>query len=256
MATKIALFLCGNLSGEAYAQNGNYTSIYGRYLQATVPESIQYTLDTYDVVHEMAYPSEDREDSYNCIMLTGSAASAYENIEWINKLVDYLARIAATKPHIKLIGICFGHQIIARALGGECVPNGGKWEVGPTTIQLTDLGKQLFHADTLTVQEMHRDHVPTVPPKFQLLASTSLSPNQGMVRYSETSPSAIQIATVQGHPEFTEPIVTSIINQRAASGVIDAEALQTAEERRFVNTQDDAVNKFGKFFWDIILGKL
>ncbi|KAF4609959.1 hypothetical protein D9613_010549 [Agrocybe pediades] len=246
MATRIALFLCGNLSGEAYAQNGDYTSIYGRYLQATVPESIQYTLDTYDVAHEMAYPSEDQEDSYNCIMLTGSGT--VQSPPAAHPPSDAASQL--------LPRICFGHQIIARALGGECVPNGGKWEVGPTTIQLTDLGKQLFHADTLTVQEMHRDHVPTVPPKFQLLASTSLSPNQGMVRYSETSPSAIQIATVQGHPEFTEPIVTSIINQRAASGVIDAEALQIAEESRFVNTQDDAVNKFGKFFWDIILGKL
>ena len=69
--------------------------------------------------------------------------------------------IAENKPHIKLIGMfhllllvvlltyyiagfCFGHQIIARALGGECVPNDGKWEVGPTAMQLTAVGKQLF----------------------------------------------------------------------------------------------------------------
>jgi len=72
MATKIALLLCGNLSGEAYAQNGDYTSIYSRYLRETAPKSTQYTLDTYDVVKEMVYPSEEQEDSYNCIMLTGS----------------------------------------------------------------------------------------------------------------------------------------------------------------------------------------
>lgn len=48
------------------------------------------------------------------------------------------------------IGICFGHQIISRALGGECVPNGGIWELGPTPIHLTDIGKQLFGpSDTL-----------------------------------------------------------------------------------------------------------
>jgi GMP synthase-like glutamine amidotransferase len=48
------------------------------------------------------------------------------------------------------IGICFGQQIIARALGGECVPNGDIWELGPTQIQLTDIGKQIFGSyDTL-----------------------------------------------------------------------------------------------------------
>lgn len=46
-------------------------------------------------------------------------------------------------------GICFGHQIIARALGKDCVPNGGRWEVGPTKLDLTDVGKQVFGTDTL-----------------------------------------------------------------------------------------------------------
>jgi len=104
-----------------------------------------------------------------------------------------------------------------------------------------------------TVQEMHRDHVPTMPPKFHLLGSTPLSYNQGMVRYFE---STIHIITVQGHPEFTEPIVTSIINMRSFSEVIDVEAKDSAKKRRFVDTQNDAVHKFGKLFWDIILGKI
>lgn len=47
------------------------------------------------------------------------------------------------------IGICFGHQIIARAMGKECVPNDGKWEVGVTEVTLTDIGKQLFGAPTI-----------------------------------------------------------------------------------------------------------
>lgn len=99
---------------------------------------------------------------------SSTAASAYENVEWINKLVSYVTRIATSRPDIKIIGtlrlphnndsillyqytlgICFGHQIVARALGGECVPNSGKWEAGMTEIDLTDLGKQLFGADKL-----------------------------------------------------------------------------------------------------------
>jgi GMP synthase-like glutamine amidotransferase len=72
------------------------------------------------------------------------AASAYENAEWINKLVAYMADLISTKPQVKIFGICFGHQIVSRALGSECVPNDGKWEVGTTPVELTDTGKQLF----------------------------------------------------------------------------------------------------------------
>jgi len=52
------------------------------------------------------------------------------------------------RPHLFATGICFGHQIIARALGGECVPN-GRWEIGPTNVKLTNLGQQIFGVETL-----------------------------------------------------------------------------------------------------------
>lgn len=43
-----------------------------------------------------------------------------------------------------LAGICFGHQIVGRALGGTCEPNNGIWEVGPTNVKLSEIGKKLF----------------------------------------------------------------------------------------------------------------
>ena len=46
-------------------------------------------------------------------------------------------------------GICFGHQIVARALGGSCVPNDGKWEVGITDVSLTDVGRRIFKTDKM-----------------------------------------------------------------------------------------------------------
>ncbi|PPQ87070.1 hypothetical protein CVT25_000050 [Psilocybe cyanescens] len=293
MPPKIALLLCGNLTGKPYADSGGYEAIYSRFLHATVPaspdtegSSLPFTVDYYDVVHEMVYPKHD--DEYDCIMLTGSGTvplcldgPIHNRADGVPVIEQRLlhTRMSSGSPSSRPIqlqtayqdnrhatihltsvpGICFGHQIIARAMGGECVPNGGIWEVGPTRIQLTDLGKQIFGSlDTLTIQQMHRDHVPAVPPNFHLLASTDISPNQGTVLFypedSGKSKAHIHILTVQGHPEFTEPVVTSIIEQRAASGVINAQAVKDAEARRFVETNAGTI--VGKAIWEVILDKI
>lgn len=97
-------------------------------------------------------------------LLIHQASSACDDIEWINNLAAYISRVAQDKPSIKiigrhalrlstwphheLIGICFGHQIVARALGAQVTRN-NKWEVGPTPVALTDLGKALFGVDTI-----------------------------------------------------------------------------------------------------------
>jgi hypothetical protein len=62
--------------------------------------------------------------------------------------------VATGHPQVRLIGICFGHQIIASALGGECVPNDGTWEIGVTDVILTPTGKQVFGEDKIVGQEL------------------------------------------------------------------------------------------------------
>ena len=111
---------------------------------------------------------------------------------------------------------------------------------------------------------MHRDHVSETPPNFDVLASTVLTPNQGMVRFledpfsnndppSSTPPSLpkIQIFTLQGHPEFTESACFSLLEERASTGVIDSDTAQDAERRRSLKT--DGVDVVGKVIWEIIL---
>ncbi|KAF9004613.1 class I glutamine amidotransferase-like protein [Cyathus striatus] len=248
---RIALLICGALTGKAYADNGDYTNVFRHFLSASLPAPCDYVLDPYDVVTAHQYPTDAQLDSYHTVLYTGSAASAYENIEWINKLVAFTKHVAENKPNVKLIGICFGHQIIARALGGECVPNGGKWEVGPTPVKLTEVGKQIFGVEEMNIQEMHRDHVPDVLPGFELLGGTGVSANQGMVKWrsgaEKKSLKDVHIITLQGHPEFTENIVSSLVEARSSSGVIDKEAAEDAEKRK--HWRNDGVSVVGKVLW-------
>jgi GMP synthase-like glutamine amidotransferase len=162
---RLALLLCDTPLPSVVASNGDYYAIFSKLLEKSAPEGVKYTLSPYDVVHKMEYP--DEADRFDGFILTGSgvhvshcslihvltgrhtAASAYENVEWINRLVAYVADLAKSKPKVKIFGICFGHQIIARALGGECVPNGGKWEVGTTPVEMTEVGRRIFGTDIL-----------------------------------------------------------------------------------------------------------
>lgn len=96
------------------------------------------------------------------------ANSAYDDtVPWIPVLISFLdgliknhpkVRICGQFPHTSRIlypslkylfeGICFGHQILGRVLGGECV-HSGKWEIGPTSVELTDLGRSIFGTERL-----------------------------------------------------------------------------------------------------------
>lgn len=72
------------------------------------------------------------------------ASSAYAPLPWIRPLLEFVARVTNDYPKIRILGICFGHQIVARALGGHCVPNEEGWEVGVFDVQLNDLGVEIF----------------------------------------------------------------------------------------------------------------
>ncbi|KAF5383389.1 hypothetical protein D9757_006079 [Collybiopsis confluens] len=210
MVTKsIALLVCDTPIPEVVAEHGEYPGIFTELMQKSLPEGSEdwdFKLDAYDVVTKMEYPSEDEIESYDAFMYTGSAASAYANIEWIHKLISFTAHLVKDHPKIKIFAICFGHQIVSLALGGNCVKNKGKWEVGPTKLRLTDVGTELFGiGDQITIQEMHQDHVPFVPKGFHLLASTNVSLNQGM------------LSTIGTEYQFTPSLESRVIDPPSSS---------------------------------------
>jgi len=258
----IALLVCDTPIGKVVSEHGDYHRIFTELLRKSSPETgsmdLSFKLDAYEV-RQLLYPSEEQIDTYDAVLITGSSASAHEDTEWIRHLVAYIARLAENKPHVKIIGICFGHQIVAEALGGSCVPN-NQWEVGPTPLELTQLGKEIFGVDELNIEQMHRDHVPTVPPTFHLLGSTDVSMNQGMVKFSSSTRddgkldskanlSDIHVFTVQGHPEFTESIVSKIVEVRSSAGIIPP---PTAEE--YVTRKDWRNDGLiiGKTIWKVL----
>lgn len=123
--------------------NGYHGVFEDLFVRAADPASIEsvLTLSRHDVVNDLtSYPSLE---SIDAILITGSKHSAFENDPWITTLVDFTQK-AIADPRVRIIGICFGHQIVSRALGVPVQRSDAGWEVSVTETKLTPAGQALF----------------------------------------------------------------------------------------------------------------
>ncbi|KAA8904982.1 class I glutamine amidotransferase-like protein [Sphaerosporella brunnea] len=175
------------------------------------------------------------------ILISGSKANAFDDEPWITALVAFLREVLAEQK-IRLVGVCFGHQIIARALGCAVKRGDEGWEASVTPVPLTGRGKELFGKEILNIFQMHRDIVTSLPEDAENLGATDKCAIQGM--YSETR----GFITVQGHPEFTPKIVDEILRARRKAGIFSEEQFEDMISR-LENAHDGVLvaNAFLKF---------
>jgi GMP synthase (glutamine-hydrolysing) len=154
-------------------------------------------------------PALDRERPQG-IIVSGSPLSVTERAPWILALGDELLR--AGERGTPVLGVCFGHQLLAHAAGGEVVLNPRGREIGTVRVQLTEEGLRdpLFawaEANEIEVQATHLDAVDPLPPRATLLASNENCAAQAF-RLSET------IAAVQFHPELWAEAMRDLLLSR------------------------------------------
>ena len=167
-----------------------------------------------DIKH--IYHGEDFDESdYDAWIITGSAASVEENHDWIRLLKNKI--IYAYKNSIPILGVCFGHQIISSALGGEVTKNPKGWELGSYKIMINDKGlssplfKNVYFNDYFYFS--HEDVVSKLPDSGVELARN----NMGLQVFSIGD----RIFGVQFHPEFSREIMSKYVEVRYKKGIID-----------------------------------
>lgn len=138
-------------------------------------------------------------------LITGSRFGAYEDHPFIKPLEEFIR--AAYAGHVPVVGICFGHQIIAQAMGGKVEKFSGGWSVGPTDYD--------FGGQKITLNAWHQDQVTQKPEAATRIASTDFCQNAALL-YDD------RMFTVQPHPEFTADFVQGLIDKRGRGLVPDA----------------------------------
>ncbi|MFW2542138.1 type 1 glutamine amidotransferase [Primorskyibacter sp. 2E107] len=164
-------------------------------------------------------------------LITGSRHGAYEDLPWIAPLEDLIrAIVLADRP---LIGVCFGHQIIAQALGGKVEKYAGGWSVGPTTYRFPDGPK--------TIQAWHQDQVTEAPEGAETVASSDFCQYAALLYPGKAY-------TVQPHPEYGDAFIDGLIRTRGR-GVVPDDQLDAAQGKLGTPLDRGALaDQFARFF--------
>jgi GMP synthase-like glutamine amidotransferase len=182
----------------------------------------------YSVV-DMEFPA----DVHDCDgwLLTGSRHGAYEPHPFIPPLEDFIRKSFA--EGVPMVGICFGHQVIAQALGGKVEKYAGGWSVGRTEYN--------WGGNVVALNAWHQDQVVQAPAGAQICASSDFCENAALV-YDD------RIFTVQAHPEFTQEWTRDIIEKRGR-GLVPDPLLDAAQDRS-AKPVDNALlaHRIGTFF--------
>lgn len=176
---------------------------------------------TYEVI--TAYGPQSLPDPARLegVLITGSAAGVYDDLPWLEPLRAFIrATYAARTP---MLGICFGHQIMADALGGDVRKSEKGWGLGRHRYSvLTRPGFMSKASDNLLVACSHQDQVIAPPSEAQVILSSSFTPNAGLYYASGRA------LSFQPHPEFLDDYAQALVDLRKGRAPDDVIATATA----------------------------
>lgn len=185
-------------------------------------------------------PTVQEFDRFDGLLITGSVYDAHANNQWILELLELLKTLWIRRPDFNFVGVCFGHQLLARLLGGSVGPAPSQdWELGHCRITLTPVGQRLFgtREDHVHLHQMHQDQVVTLPTAASA-GPDLLSPDTEVACWGRSDHTLVQglyiqdrLFTTQAHLAFDEAMVKRQIQIRVdRGGIKDLEHADRAAE--------------------------
>jgi len=220
---KIGILQTGHAPDELRPTTGDFADLFQRLLCGNGFDFVVYN------VVDMEFPQNVSDcDGW---LITGSKHGAYEDHPFIPPLEALIRDIYAAD--IPLVGICFGHQIIAQALGGKVEKFTGGWAVGRQTYQI--------NGQDYALNAWHQDQV-TIRPDTAMLAGTNDFCTNAALIYGN------RIFTVQPHPEFDTPVIDGLLKYRGPGNVPDAQLAQVRDDLDKPVDSDRLAAQIARFF--------
>lgn len=212
---KIGILMTGHAVPEVLEALGDYDAMFARLLDGN-----GFEFASYDCEGGVIPGSPSECDGW---LITGSKHGVYEDHPWIPPLEQFIRDVYDDgRP---LIGVCFGHQIIAQALGGKVEKFSGGWSVGHTTYDIAGAPSSL--------NAWHQDQVTELPDGAEVIGSSDFCANAALV-YGD------KIWTIQPHPEFTSEMIDFLLKFRGP-GVVPDTILSDAATRLDSPTHSNAI---------------
>lgn len=181
------------------------------------------------------YPQHARH--YDAFLVTGSQHDAFDDADWIARLKTYLQTLY--REAVPLVGICFGHQLLAHALGGRADRADGGWGLGVMTFQVQETAPFLDSEQPVKLIMSHRDQVLKIPEGARLLLSNDFCPFAAFYQPH-------RLLAFQGHPEFRVDYARDLLAFRASQ--ISPEHLAQVEASFEVAHQGERVGRWVQRF--------
>ncbi|PIE45769.1 MAG: GMP synthase [Gammaproteobacteria bacterium] len=201
---RIGILQCDRVRSTLSADYGEYPQMIIEAFNTAAASEQSFTFNTY-AAYEGVLPDSIKDcDAY---LLTGSRFSVFDHGKpWINPLRDFVVRL--NKARIKTIGICFGHQLMAEAMGGKVERADCGWQIGQhkaTVITHKDYMRP--KTEYLNLAMMCEDQINELPEKAEIIA-TMPHCQYAFLQYGE------HFISTQAHPEFSQAFAKMLINVR------------------------------------------
>ena len=199
---KAAILQCDNVLAKFQPQFGDYPAMIEQMFDGV---DLPLSFDTYDCRQDQ-FPGDINE--YDFYITTGSKASAYEDSAWIGQLIELVRQL--DKQQKKLIGICFGHQIIALARGGKVEKSDNGWGIGIARNRIISRPEWMSDGPAeINILVSHQDQITGLPDDTILIAENDFCPFF-IVQWGN------YFLSIQGHPEWNTDYSRTLINDRKA----------------------------------------
>jgi GMP synthase-like glutamine amidotransferase len=191
---KVAVLETGRPPGNLAEEFGDYPAMFAELLGPG------FEIESFDVqAGKLPDPA-----AHHAYMITGSPAGVYEPLPWIEPLQQFIREAS----HAKMVGICFGHQVMAEALGGRVEKSEKGWGAGLHTYTVVRSEPWIDTARTIAIPASHQDQVIVQPPRTNVVAASDFTP------FAALAWSDRPAISFQFHPEFSPAFAKVLIEKR------------------------------------------